>query len=140
MLPIEEQIDELKTYVMLAADLTIPVNRYHDLLEGDELLKLGVRDHPEELIDMCKLAAGIAFLKPANVVFTNVKHIAQCHFYHGAAIVNGCIALLFYYNDIRKGVLNVITENGARMIRISSLKSIEGEHGYYARPAEPATD
>lgn len=133
-------IDELKTSVMLAQDLTQPMDCYHYLLENDDVFKMGVVANPAEIMEMCKIAAAVAYHKPPQVFFNRIIHIAECHFYHGAAMVNGNIALLVYFTDIGRGVLAATERGETKMMRISKVKATMGENVFVSHPAEPATD
>lgn len=133
-----DRIDYLKTCVMLAADLTIPLVRYQDLLEEEEFLDLGTPGQPEELMEICKLAVAVAYSKKPQIILSRIIHIKECHFYHGTAIVNGEIALVFYFADIRRGLLIVLRPGDTKILRISSTAPAQGP--FISRPAKPATD
>ncbi len=97
--------------------------------ESDGFMRLGKVHHSAMVENIVAEAASAALWERVTVREMRLTRLAEQQFCHGPCFVNGRIATLFYFEDIRTGLLAISMGRGGEMryTRITAVAVIKDD-------------
>jgi len=138
---IDKAVADFKQLLQESDDFQAIGNAFYDLAEFDAFLDKGAPEDNEELATLLAVGAERLFSRPCSIPYSMFVHVPEYDFYHGPALIDEHSATIFYFSDIKVGMLIVITdmsEGKTEFIRLTT--ALLDRPSLLADPETPATD
>lgn len=119
------KLNMLKMKLMQEKALHVVMTYFFDHFgENEEFLEISQPARHELLESIIAQSVGSLLCSKTQAVLLNflLLHVPKHQFYHGAFVINGKMANVIYYDDIKMGCIAVITSEGGmtNFIRFSA--------------------
>lgn len=116
----------LKEKIMTAENFNEPWNYFFDHFSGNPaFMNLGKRMESLFLQSIFEEVGERLFRKKVKVTNLLLSRISQHHFVHGACFINGRMASVLYFEDVKMGILSILGSmqtHEVSMIRFTGLE------------------
>ncbi|TWI68624.1 hypothetical protein LZ24_02460 [Desulfobotulus alkaliphilus] len=139
MKPYIEDLKKLKHKLINESDFSIIANYFFDIVEQHPIIK-NAKIVKNKILIQAVMAVGESYFNGKVIASQpRILHVNNTNFYHGAVMLNDCLSVFCYFEDLKKGMLSIHDGNKDKVIHVRITGTVIGKNKTYVDPYDKTT-
>ncbi|TYT74710.1 hypothetical protein [Desulfobotulus mexicanus] len=139
MKPYIEDLKKLKHKLINESDFSIIANYFMDIVEQHPIISNAKIVKNKSLMNVV-MAVGESYFNGKVIVSqSRIMHVKNTNFYHGTVMLNDCLSVFCYFEDLKKGMLSIHDSNKDKLFHVRITGTVIGKNKTYVDPYEKNT-